>query len=553
MATIDEVFASMSASDATSFEYLVIDPATRTISVPESEMIFGVQQDEKAERKYFLSPRFVASGLDLAGCFIRVNYRNAKGDIDGYLVNDVSYTDDAITFSWELSEKVTAYQGDIQFSINADNGKREWNTTTATGKSLVGLSIDESEIESETSDVVTQLRAMVETQTAAVESEGATQVTNVQKTAVDATEEARIQIDAKAEATLATIPEDYTSIANKTNEFANALKGSVSGTAVRVDDVSPVEHNPSIKIESKNLIPFPYYHADVTNVRGVDVSVAEDGTITFNGTATADSAYRLTQKATMPVHGTFTLSGCIGGSNSAGGSTYYMQPFIDGVGAPAVSNGSRAYTWDGILTSIAIFFKAGVAFDNVQFKPQLERGSVATDYTPYVAPESVTLTRCGKNILQWPYNDGESYTTGGITYTVQDDGGIHAVGTATANSYYRIMKRSLAGFPRVFTDCTHDSANLFTYVWVKGGETVDKVFYPQVELGTVATEYVKPIAHQTCTPLEDGTVPSVTSAAPTMSLLTDNPNAIIDCEYNKDTTKVIQKLVDAITALGGTV
>lgn len=399
MPTIDEIFDTMPVSEETTFEYLTIDPDARTIQVPASEAIFGVQTDDKAERKYFMCPRYVGHNLDLASCFIQINYRNAHGDIDAYLVTDASYTDDTVTFSWELSEKVTAYQGQIQFSVNADNGKREWNTTMASGASLSGLVADESGIENETSDVVTQLRAMVEAQTAAVEKEGSEQIANVQAAASDATDDAKSAIETKGAATLASIPEDYTITVNKVNGLANAIKGSASGAVVKVNDVSPIEHTMDVKVESKNLIPFPYYHIDVTNARGVDVTVDEDGTITFNGTAEADSAYRLTQKSTMQVHGTFTLSGCNGGSDAAGKSTYYMQPFVDGVGTSALSNGSKTYTWDGVLTSIAIFFKAGVTFDNVQFKPQLERGSVATEYAPYVAPEDITLTRCGKNIL----------------------------------------------------------------------------------------------------------------------------------------------------------
>jgi hypothetical protein len=38
-----------------------------------------------------------------------------------------------------------------------------------------------------------------------------------------------------------------------------------------------------------------------------------------------------------------------------------------------------------------------------------------------------------------------------------------------------------------------------------------------------------------------------------MTLLTDTEGVTIECEYNKDTGKVIEKLTNAVVALGGAV
>ena len=80
----------------------------------------------------------------------------------------------------------------------------------------------------------------------------------------------------------------------------------------------------------------------------------------------------------------------------------------------------------------------------------------------------------------------------------------------------------------------------------KKGENVYSIRNIQIELGSEATEY-EPYEGATYTPNEDGTV-EITSVSPTMTLLTDNANATIECEYNRDTNKVIAELL----AGGGT-
>ena len=177
MPTIDEILDAMPDEDTgTGRDYLVIDPVSRTITVPESEKVFGVTGDELADRKYFICPRYVGDGLDLAAMFLRVNWRNADGDEDGYLVTDDAVTGDYVTFSWLLDKRVVAYMGTIQFSVCADlpntpdRRMPDWNTTKATGEVLEGLHPYDGEVEEETRDVVTQLRDMVAAQTAAVQA-----------------------------------------------------------------------------------------------------------------------------------------------------------------------------------------------------------------------------------------------------------------------------------------------------------------------------------------------------------------------------------------------
>lgn len=149
-------------------DVLEIDPETREISIPDSEIILGVETDQKAERKYFHCPKIVGNNIDLSTLALYVVFQNASNLDEGkdrYHVTDVATTSDGyITFSWELSAKVTAYKGDVQFGVCAiktdSNGTKQnvWNTTIAIGQCLIGLSADMSESEQQSaSDLYTQL------------------------------------------------------------------------------------------------------------------------------------------------------------------------------------------------------------------------------------------------------------------------------------------------------------------------------------------------------------------------------------------------------------
>lgn len=129
-------------------DYLIIDDNSREIYVPSGELLFGVTSDEKTERKYFQCPRIVGDNVDLTQYQLYINYQNANGEKDKYIVNDVKVVDDNITFTWLLSRKVTEYQGNISFIVcarNVDssgNITNEWNTAIATGTCVVGLEVD---------------------------------------------------------------------------------------------------------------------------------------------------------------------------------------------------------------------------------------------------------------------------------------------------------------------------------------------------------------------------------------------------------------------------
>ena len=146
----------------------IIDPETRTISIPTTYRLLGVESDEKVERLEFQCPKIVGDNIDLSQLQIRINYQNASSQKDQYIVDDVSADGDNITFSWLLSRKVTAYRGAVQFIVCAvkvnDDATitNEWNTTLAQAQVLQGLEVDTPEPTEEQSDVIAQLMQMVQ-------------------------------------------------------------------------------------------------------------------------------------------------------------------------------------------------------------------------------------------------------------------------------------------------------------------------------------------------------------------------------------------------------
>jgi len=239
-------------------DVLEINPETREISIPDSEIILGVETDQKAERKYFHCPKIVGNNIDLSALELYVVFQNASNKEEGkdrYHVTDVKTTSDGyITFSWELSAKVTSYKGDVQFVVCAiktdSSGVKQnvWNTTIAIGKCLIGLSSDMSASEEQSasdlytqliselnstasaklSEVTNQIQTVGNNQVSNVNSAGTTQVNNVQN---------------KGTEVLASIPDTYTELDASVKKLNEQIRGKApvivekkSGKPVSVSD-----------------------------------------------------------------------------------------------------------------------------------------------------------------------------------------------------------------------------------------------------------------------------------------------------------------------------
>lgn len=150
--TIEEALAAATVDDGPVDDIIRIDARNKTIILPASEVMFGVEGDKDVERKYFKCPRIVGDNIDLYTHQIYVNYifsdKNGTFPKDTlstpYWCDDVALdeTGNYITFSWLLSDNALTRPGYIAFAICAkyvdgESLKTRWKTTPAIGTVLM--------------------------------------------------------------------------------------------------------------------------------------------------------------------------------------------------------------------------------------------------------------------------------------------------------------------------------------------------------------------------------------------------------------------------------
>lgn len=156
MPTVDELLnASNEVTTCT------INPDTREIIVPEKYKVLGVFSDEKVTKIPFTCPRVVGNNVDLTEYNLYINYQNASGASNAYLIDDLVVSGENITFSWLLSRYVTFSQGVVKYNfcakkLDGDTISNEWNTTIATGLVIQGLEATREIIE-ENPDIIESL------------------------------------------------------------------------------------------------------------------------------------------------------------------------------------------------------------------------------------------------------------------------------------------------------------------------------------------------------------------------------------------------------------
>lgn len=155
--TLEEALAASEAEPVN--DIFIVNPESRTITVPDTEKIFGVFSDGNTERKHFRCPKIVGDNIDLSTMHLYINYQNANGQKYPYLVEDIRTDGDYITFSWLIGPDVVAYKGQIKFIVCAKKGDGtipEWNTTLAEGTVLEGLEATD-EVVARNPDIIEQI------------------------------------------------------------------------------------------------------------------------------------------------------------------------------------------------------------------------------------------------------------------------------------------------------------------------------------------------------------------------------------------------------------
>ena len=258
---------------------IVVNPSTRQFNIPGADLVFGVESDSGSVRKYFQCPRHVGNNLDLAASFIRMNYRNANGEIDSYLVEDVAVDGENVVFSWLLSPKTTMYKGQLSFvmCVVGPDTQVQWHTTIGRGQVLEGLEPDSAIVEEGTADVVAQLIAMVEVQTAAVEKTGTNQVAVVKAAAKTAQDSAVAAIETAGAVVKASIPTDYTALSDAMRAVAPGIECSADGEVITLNDASNQALR-GMKIFGRSTqdgVPTPENPVEIVSIENPTINVDE--------------------------------------------------------------------------------------------------------------------------------------------------------------------------------------------------------------------------------------------------------------------------------------
>lgn len=198
---------------------------------------------------------------------------------------------------------------------------------------------------------------------------------------------------------------------------ANAFKGNKCSKTAILDDISPLEHNLSVKVKSKNLIPFPYYFQTTYTenpfvLNGITFTVNSDGSVTANGTNTSESAWSIRifdLSATFPWgKGKYLIYGVTGGSYTTYGmncsiyaangypSKWYLRykniyddSYEINNDGPILINVTED---GGVRVGVDITIRAKAVLDNVVFKPMVIKSETPEEYVPYLSDLSgVTL------------------------------------------------------------------------------------------------------------------------------------------------------------------
>lgn len=171
MSTVDELFETMSESNGGVTDVCVIDSSTRIIDVPSMYKELGVVSDEKVNRLLFACSKIVGDNVDLTNYNLYVNYQNAAGELNSYLIDDVDIMQETqghmITFSWLLSRHVTKAPGTVHYIVCAKksdgiNTTNEWNTKVATGIVIANDIEPVKEIEEQNADVIEQILSRID-------------------------------------------------------------------------------------------------------------------------------------------------------------------------------------------------------------------------------------------------------------------------------------------------------------------------------------------------------------------------------------------------------
>lgn len=187
---------------------------------------------------------------------------------------------------------------------------------------------------------------------------------------------------------------------------------------------------------TKNLLPYPYVKASGSVSHGVTMTYTKEGTIAFDGTVLNDNVqpgfvlYNHAEK--LFDNGINTLYSKYDTTIKRSLHTFFQIFKKDNSWVNNVETLSKNdYDWTNYYCNYTIQYHkmSGDVHGTVS---NIRIVTNADD--PFVPYSGYDIKTIGKNLIPYPYFHGSSYTTNGITFTVDSKGVIHASGTADASA-----------------------------------------------------------------------------------------------------------------------
>ena len=337
----------------------------------------------------------------------------------------------------------------------------------------------------------------------------------------------------------------------KTLRDSEYMNAKVSGTAIAVNDVSPIEHSVGCTLSSKNILnPYSY------ELKRGDVVVEDDGSIVFYGGMETGGEIIYT----VNLVGTYALS--FGDKTDFNGVTIYVD------GNDCTEDFKNNATLG--LTTTSVFREHTREIKLIQGSQttsclyiQLEK-EIATEFTPYVSDFSdVKIRRFGKNLL----NDRrKTYVTGNVFIGVNSSSSSFWL---SAGTYTFWVELAIDILPSVYvynqngdtlavkygakkvTFTLTESTYIRVKVYHGNITSVDDITCAQIELGEAATEYENYKQAKTLAAASDGTITGLEAVAPNMTLISNNDGVVINANYLRDIDTYIDNLKTNVALTGG--
>lgn len=356
----------------------------------------------------------------------------------------------------------------------------------------------------------------------------ATEVPELIKKAKEEVNQKVIEIsenDIKQDNEIAILKTNYTNLQEQNTKLESQIKKDrenminleAEGQSIHIEDSSDLEGKLEVlgNVEQDVREGHNLLNNSLTNrtVNGLTVIVNKDKSVTIKGKTTANTTIKLDDTKNNNLQaGTYTLKDC--------------QAYIESEENNGWWNGTEmaaTLTFNNTPTlgnhGFYLYFSSGIAV-NKTYYPQLVAGPEEKPYEQYGAspsPEHPSEIRAVGDNINLLENKAKTTTVNGVTFTANEDGAVIANGTATSLAQISLVAnvKLPAGtytikdgkayvesteFNDWFDGLNNSSTLTFNtevllknvYIQVKQGETVNnKIFYPKLEKGTVATSHSK--------------------------------------------------------------